>query len=81
MSNDGIIKEIDHDDLPEGAKLLDVFEDIYADGGDWEDLEPMLITIINRALMAEKRITDALMFLKFVKKNVDPNIIIHILEG
>lgn len=73
MNNDDIIKEVD--------SILDNFLDIYADGGDWDDLKPGLEVLANRALMAEKRISDALKFLKFAKKNVDPNIIIRILEG
>jgi hypothetical protein len=73
MNNDDIIKEVD--------LILDSFLDIYADGGDWDDFKPGLEVLANRALMSEKRINEALKFLKFVKKNVDPNIIIQILEG
>lgn len=73
MNNDDIIKEVD--------LILDSFLDIYADGGDWEDLRGPLEVLANRTLMVEKRISEALKFLKFVKKNVDPNIIVQILEG
>ena len=73
MNNDDIIKEVE--------SILDCFWGNYPGIEKWEDLEAPLEVLANRAVMAEKRISDALKFLKFVKKNVDPNIIIRILEG
>jgi hypothetical protein len=73
MNNDDIIKEVD--------SILDSFLDVYTDRDGWDDLRAPLEVLANRALMVEKRISDALKFLKFAKKNVDPNIIIQILEG
>jgi len=73
MNNGDIIKEVD--------SIMSHFCDIYYDQEDWVDFEAPLEVLANRTLMAEKRISDALKFLKFAKKNVDPNIIIQILEG
>jgi hypothetical protein len=73
MKNDDIIKEVD--------LIIDSFLDVYTERDGWDDLRAPLEVLANRTLMAEKRISDALKFLKFVKKNVDPNIIIKIMEG
>ena len=73
MNNDDIIKEVD--------LILDSFLDVYIERDGWDDLRAPLEVLANRALMAEKRIADAIKFLKFVKKDIVPNIIIQILEG
>ena len=73
MNNDDIIKEVD--------LILDSFLDVYIERDGWDDLRAPLEVLANRTLMAEKRIADTIKFLKFVKKNVDPSIIIQLLEG
>jgi len=73
MNNCDIIKEVN--------LIVDDFLSVYHDRDGWADFLIPLETLARRAVISESRIEDALKFLEFTSKKVDPEIVIKILKG